>query len=216
MLFVAYPEYWLLSTEFRYYEYPSHSDPDAVLTASTPTPTSGSGWNIDSCGVGTLLRPSEGAPHLQVRLCHQSMWSIRCDWIARTSAVSSQELHDISLTSPPCYIASQISPQVYPSDESSAEVVDYGDHDDHPNCREVTRSRLHPRITRRQIGLFEVRTIPVSMYNNPHKHALSSIALRQAALFPSSEHGCTDSTHFESMSSEAADAAATLALYHNV
>ena len=107
-LFVAYPEYWLLSTEFRYHQYSSEFDSDAVLTASTPTPTSGSGWNIDSGGVGTLLTP-EGAPHLQVRLCHRSMCSIHGDWIARTSTVSSQELRDITLISPPCYITSQVS-----------------------------------------------------------------------------------------------------------
>ena len=48
-LFVAYPEYWLLSTEFRYHQYPrcyldrELADPEERL------------WNIAG-GVGSLLR----------------------------------------------------------------------------------------------------------------------------------------------------------------
>ena len=117
---------------------------------------------------------------------------------------------------PLCYIASQVFPLVYPSNESSAEVVDYGDHDDHPNRREARRSRLYPRTTHWQIGLFEVRTILVSWYNNPRRHTLSSIALRQA-LVPSSALGITDATSFKSMSSDTnADAVATIFLYHDL
>ena len=66
-LFVAYPEYWLLRTEFRYHQYPSLVRSICYLDRELADSEKRL-WNIDG-GVSTLLTP-EGAPHLHVRLCH--------------------------------------------------------------------------------------------------------------------------------------------------